>query len=356
MTALSPAGRGRTRLAGTRLWLCILVICLGLAAVPLIVLGSRGAEKATAPPAVEGNVTAKLGVFRETQPAAVAAFDQWLGRPVDIAVDFSARATWDDIASPTYLLEAWQGSGYQLSLGVALLPADQNASIAEGATGAYDAYFLTLAQGLVDYGHADAILRLGWEFNVPGMLWATSDTRAFIAYWRRIVTAMRGVQGQQFRFDWNLNNQTQQYDAIDYYPGDDVVDYVGVDAYDVAGRAGTYPYPSDCDDDCRLERQQAAWSGQIYGGERGLNFWSQFASQHGKQLSLPEWGLWERLDGTGGGENPYYIQQIFDFVATAGDDVAYFAYFEYDGADGEHSLTMSFPESAAIFKRRWSSS
>src|SRR4028119_2156324 len=43
--------------------------------------------------------------------AAVEAFEQWLGRPVDVVVDFSARANWYDISAPDYLLDAWRDTG-----------------------------------------------------------------------------------------------------------------------------------------------------------------------------------------------------------------------------------------------------
>ena len=43
----------------------------------------------------------------------------------------------------------------------------------------------------MNYGFADATIRLGWEFNGNWFAWAASnDPAAFITYWQRIVTAM----------------------------------------------------------------------------------------------------------------------------------------------------------------------
>ena len=157
--------------------------------------------------------------------------------------------------------------------------------------------------------------------------------------------------GQRFGLDWNVNNgDGNPYDAADYYPGDDVVDVVGVDVYDVSGAPGTYPYPSACDDACRQERQTRAWNRHIYGGERGLAYWSRFAAAHGKPLSLPEWGLWDRPDGTGGGDDPMFVRRIHAFVTDPANNVLYQAYFEFDGGDGSHRLMTTFPRSGAVFR------
>jgi hypothetical protein len=270
-------------------------------------------------------------------------------------VDFSARDTWEQISRPRYMLEEWAGSGLRPVYGVALLPeADDGATMQAGAAGEYDEHFRTLARELVQAGQADAVLRLGWEFNLEGSRWATPDDRAFVGYWRRVVAAMRSVEGQRLSFDWNVNNGSGNlYDAVLYYPGDDVVDYVGVDVYDQSGRPGTYPYPPGCDDACRQERQLAAWTQQIHGGDRGLAFWREFARSRDKPLSLPEWGLWARTDGTGGGDNPFFLERMHEFISDPDNRVAYHAYFDVDGTEGQHRLRGPFPRAGQLFAFLW---
>jgi hypothetical protein len=231
-----------------------------------------------------------------------------------------------------------------------MLPEDPADTIQRGATGEYNKYFAELAQRLVDAGQDDAILRVGWEFNLDGSRWGTDDEAAFIAYWREIVTTMRAQPGQHFQFDWNPNNGDSKYDAVDYYPGSDVVDYIGLDAYDVSWAGDAYPYPDDCDETCRTARQKAAWDSSIYGGERGLKFWSEFAAKQGKPMSLPEWGLWQREDQHGGGDNPDYLRRMNDFIADPANRVAYQAYFEYDGPDGPHRLMTTFQQTGELFR------
>jgi hypothetical protein len=278
---------------------------------------------------------AALGVFRSTSPDDVQKFSDWLGRDVDYVVDFSMRRTWDDIADPAYQLSAWQDSGYRMVYGLAMLPENKNldVSLAAGARGEYDQYFRTLAENLVAYGQGDAILRLGWEFNLGSWRWHPDDADDFIGYWRSVVTVMHSVPGaQNLRFDWNVHNGGDTYDSTTFYPGDDYVDYVGVDVYDISWADNTYPYPAKCAAQCRHRRQKAAWDNTL-NSRFGLASWSKFAAAHGKPMSLPEWGLWaDRPDGHGGGDDPYFIGQMHDFIADP-------AYFEYDvGEKGTHRL------------------
>lgn len=369
---------GATPLAGDELpgtsprrrWPIVLASLLALLAVvvtAVVVLtggddDEGGGTSPTSPPSVpptsSGDATSDrltradwngtaVGVFRSTSEERVAAYEEWLGRPIDVVVDMAARANWHDVSSPDYLLEEWEGTGRRLVLGVPMLPTDVEASIEVGAQGEYDQYFRTLGEKLVAYGHEDAILRIGWEFNLEGWPWYSEDPQSWVTFWRRIVDQFEQVPGAEFRYDWNVNNGgPAEPDPRAFYPGDEYVDYVGVDAYDVAGRESMYPIPADCRGECARERQETAWADQIYGGRYGLEFWSDFAAEHDKQLSLPEWGIWERFDGIGGGDNPYYIERMAEFIADPGNRVGYQSYFEDANSQGSHLLMVDdeFPE------------
>jgi hypothetical protein len=291
------------------------------------------------------------GVFAGAELSRVKAYQKWFGGDLDRVVMFADRSNWGEIANPRDMLAEWKGSGFRLVYSVALLPEqDSSATIAQGAAGAYDQYYTQLAGNLVKGGQAHAILRLGWEFNLEGSRWSTGDSKAFIGYWRHVVTAMRAVPGQHFQFDWNPNNGKTKYDAVKYYPGNDVVDYIGIDAYDVSYAWGGYPYPKNCDSGCRADHQKVAWNKSIYGGKRGLKFWSAFAGHRGKPMSLPEWGLWDRIDHHGGGDDPAYLRRMHDFITTPENDVAYQSYFEFDGPDGPHRLMTTFADSGNTFR------
>ena len=303
---------------------------------------AKKAKSGTGKPGGAGGAQAvKLGVFRGTSPSEVNSFGQWLGRKVDYASDFSTRTTWDEIANPTYMLQTWKGSGYRMVYATAMLPTqDDSATMAQGAQGAYDQYYKTLAQNLVAYDQGDSIIRLGWEFNLGPSRWHPDTKAHFIAYWQHIVKAMRSVPGtENLQFDWNPNIGGETYDSRDYYPGNAYVDYIGVDIYDISWADGAYPFPADCDAACKQQRREVAWDDKL-NGTFGLNFYADFARSKGKPLALPEWGLWQRPDGHGGGDNPYFIQQMYKFIDDPANNVGYQSYFEFDPGDsGDHALT-----------------
>ncbi len=337
--------------AGRRRWLRGGVLVALVVALVAGLLIYRGRDSSTPlVPDTRAMVTPQVGVFRGDDPGQVKEFSTWLGRDVTYAETFTFRSTWAQIAEPQTQLATWQNSGYRMIYSVALLPDEPADTIQRGATGEYDKYYTDLAQRLIATGQANAIIRLGWEFNIQGSRWATPDTASFIAFWRHVVAAMRAQPGQQFQFDFNPNNGDSAYDAVNYYPGDDVVDYIGIDAYDNAWADGSYPYPTNCDQTCRTKAQKTAWDKSIYGGARGLKFWSTFAREKHKPMSIPEWGVWNRTDAHGGGDDPDYIKRMHTFITDPTNRVAYQSYFEYDGADGTHRLMTTFPQSGQTYK------
>ena len=160
---------------------------------------------------------------------------------------------------------AWSGSGFRLVLGVPILPGV--GTLAQGATGAYDQYFATLAKNLVSGGESDAILRLGWEFNGNWFPWSvqtSADAANFVAFWKQIVTTMRAARGEHFTFVWNPNGASPtSYTPDQAYPGNAYVDYVGTDDYD--NFWGTPFTPA------------AAWANQL-SQQWGFNWLASFAA------------------------------------------------------------------------------
>lgn len=294
----------------------------------------------------------QAGVFRSTSSTAVAAFEQWAGHPTPYVVDYSARHTWEEIANPSYMIDHWAQSDRRLVYSVAMLPENGESSMAAGMRGENNHYFQRLAEQLVEKGQADAIIRLGWEFNGNWFRWSAYDAEEFTQYWRQIVGAMRSVPGQRFEFDWSVNaGAGQSGDALLAYPGDDVVDYVGVDFYDASWAPSTFPYPSPCDDTCRLTRQQDAWAARTT-EDRGLFFWRDFARAHGKPLAIPEWATGTRPDGHGGGDNPYFIRKMHEFIHHPANNVAYHAYFESNGGGvAGRLMTGQYPQAAVAYRQ-----
>lgn len=279
-----------------------------------------------------------LGVYRgAANPAGVEQFAAWVPATVAYAEDFLAGNDWGIIESPDWWLQAWQGKGYQMTFGVPIIP-DTGGSLAEGATGAYNGHFTKLGQKLVQYGRGDSILRLGWEFTGGWYRWAVqspADAANFVAYWRHMVTSLRNV-APQLKFDWNPIWGWLGWDLTLAYPGDNYVDYIGLDVYDQSW-IPNYTDPV------------ARWNDFLnapYGGK-----WHRdFAAAHGKPMSFPEWGLAIRDDGHGGGDAPYFIEQMHSWISQ--NNVGYHVYFEFDAPDGKHRLmTGQFPNGAAKFRQ-----
>src|SRR5204863_9433904 len=112
--------------------------------------------------------------------------------------------------------------------------------------GLYDGHLARLAKGLVAHGLEDTVLRPGWEFNGDWYAWrAKGKADAFAAYWRRIVRAMRAVPGtERLHFCWNPTVGDVAMPAETAWPGDEFVDSIVLDVYDVSWVADTYPWPA----------------------------------------------------------------------------------------------------------------
>lgn len=291
----------------------------------------------TPPPAA----SLDLGVYRFGGPADVRAFATWATRPITLALDYLPGDTWANLSAPDYPVARWQNSGFRVVYSTPMLPAS-GASLDEGAKGSYDAYFVSLARTLVNYGQSDAVIRLGWEFNGFWFPWAAKGkTAEFIQYWRRIVTAMRSVSSQ-FTFDWNPAYGPLDFNADAAYPGDAYVDYIGLVVFDQGWEPG-YHDPV------------LRWRNFI-----NLPFamqWHQdFAAAHGKPMTYPEWGLTFRDDfpGHGGGDNPYYVEKMYQWLNA--NDVAYAFYFDHDNGSTRHSMYAGhFPNAATRFKQLFGS-
>ncbi len=255
-----------------------------------------------------------LGVYAGPEdPPAVSDFAARLGGKPRFAMDFLDGTSWSTIDDPSQLVSQWAGSGYTMIWGVPMLPGS-GASLATGATGAYDGYFTTLAHALVADGQGSSIIRMGWEFNGGWFPWAANgQAPAFVGYWQQIVTTMRSVRGANFTFEWNpTRGDLGVGDLADYYPGDAYVDYVGLDVYDTEW--ASYPgMPAEFEN---METQPY-----------GLDWLASFAAAHDKPMVFPEWGLgWgtcsasgQPISGSGqvcGGDDATLVNDMSQWIAT----------------------------------------
>ncbi|HTU39652.1 MAG TPA: glycosyl hydrolase [Acidimicrobiales bacterium] len=274
---------------------------------------SAGKSPSTTQPPSTASTDA-LGVYAGAgNLAGVKAFAAGSKQPVTYAMDFFNGATWTTIDHPQGILAAWFEKGYSMVWGVPMLPNKGGASLAAGATGAYDQHFVTLARAMVAAGQGSSIIRMGWEFNGIWFPWgAKGHASQFVAYWRHIVTAMRSVPGAHFTFEWNPSRGDLGVGNLAaFYPGNKYVDYIGLDVFDVEWQS----YPG-----------AKAEFANIQTGPYGLNWLAAFSKQHNKPMVFPEWGLgWGQshngaaLTGSGavgGGDNRVFITDMTHWFAT----------------------------------------
>jgi len=272
-------------------------------------------------------------------PAGIAQFGHATDTHPVLATDYLDRSsTWAALDSAGGV-GTWANSGYQLVLGVPMLPQRGRATLGRGARGAYNSYFVTLAQNLVAQGEAHAYLRIGWEFNGNWFKWSVHNAAGavhYAAYFRNIVDAMRSVPGEAFKFVWNPNGGTSHgrpYSPSLAYPGRGYVDYIGTDLYDESWVSPLTP--------------QNAWTGQL-DETWGLDWLASFAAAQDTPIVFPEWGVAIRSDGHGLGDDPYYINEFATWITT--HDVAWTNMFSYDSGQYDNITDGHFPNALAAFK------
>jgi hypothetical protein len=279
-----------------------------------------------------------LGVYLgngETGVVRMPAFAKWFGRDPDRILDFLAYDSWASFESDArWTSSSWRGAGKRpvaSALTISVPLTIQGTPLAEVAAGAHDRTYIAVARALVADGWGGAVVRLGWEFNGSWMPWAAArDPKAYVSAFRRIVALMRSVPGQSFTFDWCCACGRNAIAPDSVYPGDDVVDIVGMDIY-------TRYYNS-------FDAIPALRWRAIRVTRYGLDWLVLFSKEHHKRLSVPEWGTGEAFaqdGGTGGGDDPLFVANMAAFLRE--NHAAYSDYWDFHApdynasvSDGEH--------------------
>lgn len=285
------------------------------------------------------------GAYGGSNPygSGIMAFERWMGQPVAMAVSFidptaSTWTYWEGCATNFVSRECAEKDRHVFCYTAGMTLTGTTTSLAEGATGAYNSHWTYLAKKLVAGGCGDAIIRPGHEMNGAWYPWKVNSATAatnFKNYWIQIVNTMRAVS-PNFKFCFCVSNGNpsgyNQYLAA-AYPGDDYVDYIGVDVYDCYSNSLT---PGD-----RWSfytSSQYAW---------GLDTWVNYFSTT-KPLAIPEWGLWITGDNGGNGDNDYFISQMYKWITNPAKRVAFHMYF--DNVNVNKISNNQFPSSATMFR------
>jgi hypothetical protein len=259
-------------------------------------------------------------------PSEITPWAGWTGRPVDLAMIFTARLDWGTVESPGWPLDAFTRAAWpgQISIAQPLWP-NSGGNERDCAAGAYDEHWHQFGANLRKYGRGDAIVRLGWEFNGDWYDWYPRDVDTWKQCYRRSVTALRAA-APHVRIDWTMTMHNDEMpaggDVWSAYPGDDYVDIIGIDYYD------EYPPAAS----------QRLWD-QLCAAPSGLCTVIAQARAHHKRFSVPEWGV---VSGKGGGgDNPFFIEKMYAMFAANADILAYEDYWNNSEPDNVRSSLLN---------------
>lgn len=260
------------------------------------------ARPAETKPAERGSA---FGAYLDYGPrgvARIAQLGEWLGgTSLRVGHTYLPGDRWSNIEGAPGFLDVWadwrrERNDRMLVLNVPMLErnernvsdADVRLLLGQGAAGAFDRHFRALARRLVELEAPDTVIVLGWEMN--GITYTHRcgpDPEAWKRYWNRIVTTMRSVPGQKFRFDFAPNRGRDAIPWTQCYPGDATVDIIGMDSYD-------QPRGLSFDEEVK----------EPYGLQEHVDF----AKAHGKPISYPEWGLFRN------GDNAAYMKRMLAWM------------------------------------------
>jgi len=335
---------------------------LALSAGSLLDL-SLGFETADA--RVDGRLASRLGAYSGcVNMEGTKQLEDFLGRPLAFVHDFLPTGEdWSRLYQQDYAFsQNWTrpGSPYidRMYLSVPLLVQRDTTKVdgpgprttlAAAAAGRYDKHYEALGRQLVDVGLGGARIRIGWEMNDipapagPRANWSAGVTRHgerdFARAYRRMVRAMRAASGQSFKFVWcpaivsNWSHALgRMIDPERCYPGDRHVDIIACDVYDRRWAKNTSAH-----------LRWADICTSRYGNATSLDWFVRFVkpgyarqnndgSEHigpghaapgaRKPLGLAEFGTFrgpgEHTGQRDGGDNPYFLQQLSQWMQHLG--------------------------------------
>ena len=271
-------------------------------------------------------------------------FAAWRGQPLGNTGLWPNRASWGEVQNPDIYGNLSKLSKYEaVWVAAAMLPEDGSGNFAACAKGEYDGYFKTYGETVKKAGRdkPTTYIRLGWEANGNWYDWSIGDDveaykACFVKEAQAITSAAPNVQ-----IEWNMNKDSHMSRSVaDAYPGNNVVDVVGVDFYDMWP---AYPDKAAWDEDYMATQN---------GGPRGIGSWLAFAKANGKKISFAEWGI--NRDGGGGGDHPYYIEAMHNFFKTNSADIAYETYFNTLDEGFMIFPAGTNPAASAKYRELWS--
>jgi len=281
---------------------------------------------ATTPPAGVSRASGlpwSSGVNPQSQTAArVNAFVSFRGQPVDNISIFPARDSWTTLSDPGNITAAlpasFNATRDDLVMTLPLWPG--NMSVSNTGT---KAQWENLAN-VIKAKDPNALVRLGWEMNLPGMYWNlnSSNKTQWIASYNTAVGYMKGV-APDLRFVWNPNKGNDQTTGCTGSMNCSRSAFQSV-------KANVYAYGIDSYDSWPPDNSDANSSTHL---NSLLGESLSYAKANAKKFAVPEWGVACNVSGcqwsgNAGGDNARYINDYMTFFRNNAPDMAFEAYFD----------------------------
>jgi hypothetical protein len=293
--------------------------CLALS---LVIRPGRGEEGAVT------NRNLQIGVFSGGYNIEKArSFDLWQGRISAFNVEFIDFSSSCALMGYGWGVGQWLTKGvpernnmlFSVPLGVAQLKKNPNAyggnftNVLDAiAGGACDADYGKLARRIAA-SYPSAIIRIGWEFNGDWYLWQSAGREGdFVRAFRHVAMLFKAVS-PHFVVDWCVASGDHPYHKPTValsYPGDDVVDEIGLDVYDWPDK---YAGPNQPDNQQNAVAhwnnfRQLPWS---------LDWADRFAASHHKPIAFPEWATGAANKGLKDGiVTAYFMKSMYAWMVT----------------------------------------
>jgi hypothetical protein len=294
----------------------------------LAALGTSGHARTDSAPAKFASAFVNWGEIGREH--TLQQWEKWLNRKPSsvLGIDFYAESTWDDFEKLSWVPGIWKKLNPARNVVWSVPLTVKGTPLSEVADGRHDAAFEAAARAIAD-AQPRAIIRLGWEMNLSSSPWFAKGQEAdYIKAFRRVVVIFRR-HSRDFRYDWCPGWGPQDLAADLAYPGDDVVDTIGLDVYDFKQEGSP----------------EERWQTFYLKAPFGLEWHRDFAARHRKRMSYPEWGVGQS------GDNALFIAKMHEWLMNNRNAIEYAAYFDVDGLWPTQIDNGRFPESQTVFRK-----
>lgn len=277
------------------------------------------------------------GIFPMHKATEVTKLEKNRGAEVAVIAVFPARESWSSLKNTWFMDNERIPAGFRGTLNIAMPLWPEDGNFEDAYQGNYNAEWEAFGRS-VAAKYPDAYIRLGWEMNIKDWYYKATPENAtqWIQAYRHAITSIRKGSDQfQFIFNPNLGKgQTGTEDATLFYPGDEYVNLIGIDAYDW--------WPGYTNETNIASHRDS---------EYGWNWWLNFARQHNKKFCVPEWGI-ATANPNSGGDNPVYINFVYAWLKANKEWIQMECYFqESDNYLRSDLFTGYNPKATAEYKR-----